>query len=274
MRAARAELQRAGYELALDFQGLIKSALVARASGARVIGLARADAREPVALRWYDDSAEPADPDGHIIERSLGVVRAAGATASGVTFPAIAGEADLAHVDDQLARLQLDGFVVAHGAANWPSKRWPASRLAQTGRDLFRQTGLPVLWTWGPGEQHAAHAIAAAAGEGNAASFATTLPQLAALLTRARLFIGGDSAPLHLAIACGTPTVGIFGPTAPQRLGPVDPADLTVTSAQPCSFCHRRRCPLGTVACLETLPAAAVVAAARRRLDAGVAQAG
>jgi len=274
MRAAHRELQQAGYDVALDFQGLIKSALVAHASGARVVGLAASDAREPLALRWYDASAAPTDPDSHIVERSLGVVRAAGAPTGEPRFPEIASEHDFRHVDEQLAAHGIDRFIAAHGAANWSSKRWPLSRLAQTGRDLYRRTGLPVLWLWGPGEERRARHIAATAGEGNAAAFATTLPQLAALLSRARLFVGGDSAPLHLAVACGTPTVGIFGPTAPQRLGPIDARDLSVISRQPCSFCHRRRCPLGTRACLETLPAADVVSAALRRLASAVPQAG
>jgi lipopolysaccharide heptosyltransferase I len=274
LRAVRHELQQAGYEVALDFQGLIKSALVARASGARVIGLSAADAREPLALRWYDETATPTDPNGHITGRSIGVVRAAGAPVGPPRFPRIAAENDFRHVDEQLAGRNIDGFIVAHGAANWSSKRWPLSRLAQTGRELYRGSGLPVLWLWGPGEQEIACRIAATAGDGNTAAFATTLPQLAALLSRARLFVGGDSAPLHMAVACGTPTVAIFGPTAPQRLGPIDARDISVTSRQPCSFCHRRRCPLGTRACLETLPAASVVSAALQRLATAAQQAG
>ena len=272
--AARRALRDADYEIALDFQGLIKSALVARASGARVFGLAREDLREPLAARWYDESASTCDPQAHIVWRSLGVVAATGADASQVAFPRLDGEADRAFVADRLGELGIDRFIVAHGAANWPSKRWGSSRLAATGRELYRRSGLPVLWTWGPGERHEAACIAAAAGEGNRAAFATTLPQLAALLSRASLFVGGDSAPLHLAVACGTPTVAIFGPTPPHRLGPIDAADISVVSRQPCSFCHRRHCPLGTRACLETLEVADVVAAAERRLAATRAAAG
>lgn len=265
---ARRELQAADYAIALDFQGLIKSARVARASGARVIGLSPQDAREPLATRSYDQTAPPCAAEAHIIQRSLGVVAAAGADVSEVSFPQLGDAEDERLVDAALERLGLERFIVAHGAANWPSKQWPRARLAATGRDLYRRTGLPVLWSWGPGEASAALRIAATAGEGNHAAFDTTLPQLAVLLRRAALFVGGDSAPLHLAVACGTPTVAIFGPTPPHRLGPVDPRDISVISRQPCSFCHRRRCPLGTNACLETLEAADVVAAAEQRLAA------
>jgi len=274
MRGAVRQLRAVDYELALDFQGLIKSACVARRSGARVLGLAAADLRETLASRWYDDAAPAADPTGHIIERSLGLARAAGAAGTATSFPSIGNDEDRRYVDAQLSELGIDGFVVAHGAANWPSKSWPRSRQAAAGRDLYRRSGLPVLWTWGPGEEQAAQRTAAVAGEGNVVAFPTTLPQLAALLSRARLFVGGDSAPLHLAVACSTPTVAVFGPTSPQRLGPIDPHDISVTSAQPCSFCHQRRCPLGTRACLETLAADDVVAAALARLAAPVAKAG
>lgn len=274
VRAAFDELRAARYELAFDFQGLIKSAVVARRSGARVFGLAPADTRESLATRWYDDTAPPTDPDGHIIERSLGVVRAAGVPVSGVHFPRVSSDDDDAFVEESLARLGVDGFIVAHAAANWASKQWPRQQHAALGRGLYRRSGLPVLWVWGPGEQPEARRTAAAAGEGNAAAFTTTLPQLAALLCRARLFVGGDSAPLHLAVACRTPTVALFGPTSPQRLGPIDRRDIAVTSTQPCSYCHRRRCPIGTRACMETLSAAAVVDAAVDRLSITVAQAG
>ena len=274
VRAAFDELRAARYQLAFDFQGLIKSAVVARRSGARVFGLAPEDTRESLATHWYDHTAPPTDPDGHIIERSLGVVRAAGVPASGVHFPTLSNEEDDAFVDERLARLGVDGFIVAHAAANWASKQWPRSQHAALGRGLYRRCGLPVLWAWGPGEQAEAQRTAAAAGEGNAAAFATNLPQLAALLSRARLFLGGDSAPLHLAVACRTPTVALFGPTSPQRLGPIDPRDIAVTSPQPCSYCHQRRCPIGTRACMETMSAAAVVDAAIDRLSMTVAQAG
>jgi len=274
VRAAFDELRAARYELAFDFQGLIKSAVVARRSGARVFGLAPADTRESLATRLYDHTAPATDPDVHIIERSLGVVRAAGVAASGVRFPRVSNDDDDAFVEERLAGVGVDRFIVAHATANWASKQWPRQQHAALGRDLYRQSGLPILWVWGPGEHAEAQRTAAAAGEGNAAAFATTLPQLAALLSRARLFLGGDSAPLHLAVACRTPTVALFGPTSPQRLGPIDPRDIAVTSPQPCSYCHQRRCPIGTRACMETLSAADVVDAAIDRLSMTVAPAG
>jgi len=268
------QLRESRYELALDFQGLTKSAIFARLSGAQVWGLANRDLREPLASRLYDVSASASDPEGHIIERSLHLAETAGVSISKSYFPPVYNSEDASLVANELDRLRIEQFIVMHGSANWQSKRWPLEQQATAGRDLYRQTGMTVFWVWGPGEQHEAHHIATTAGEGNMAAFSTTLPQLAALLNRAQLFVGGDSAPLHLAVANQTPAVGVFGPTSPDRLGPIDPADQVVTSLQPCSYCHQRRCPLGTRACLETLTASDVVAAALKRLSTSVAKVG
>jgi len=266
-KQAISELRSRHYRLAIDFQGLIKSALVARLSGAPVLGLATRDLREPLARRLYERAAEPSDPTAHVIDRSLRLAAAAGVAVGEARFPRLCNEDDEAFVAENLRRLDLRGFVVMHGAANWPSKRWAPRHLAAVARGLYRQTGRTVLWTWGPGEEVGAARLAMIAGEGSLPSFPTSLPQLAALLRRADLFIGGDSAPLHLAVASQTPTVAIFGPTAPRRLGPLRDADRSVLSRQPCSHCHQRHCPIGTRACLETLRPEAVLEAALQRLE-------
>jgi len=274
MRESLAALRAPRYKWAFDFQGLIKSAWVSRTSRASVRGLASPDLRESLAARFYDAQAPPSDPHAHIIDRGLGLVASAGAGDGARRFPRLFNAQDEAVVAAGLEPLAGDRFIVVHAAANWQSKQWSTAKWAATGRDLFRRTGMPVLWVWGPAEKRAARHTAALAGEGNTAAFATTLPQLAALLHRARLFVGGDSAPLHLAVAANTPTVGIFGPTSPQSLGPIDADDRTVVSTQPCSHCHQRRCPLGTRACLETLAPESVVSAALERLSRAFAEAG
>ena len=195
MRGAINQLREARYELALDFQGLMKSAIFARVSGARVWGLADRDLREPFASRLYDASAPPSDPEAHIIERSLHLVETTGVSKSRPRFPPVHNRKDERLVGAELDELGIEQFIVMHGSANWQSKRWPLEQQTAVGRDLYRQSGMTVLWCWGPGEQRSAHRLAAIAGEGNMAAFPTTLPQLAALLNRAQLFIGGDSAP-------------------------------------------------------------------------------
>lgn len=254
-----AELREPGYEIAIDFQGLLKSALVARLSGASVLGMSPSNLREPAAARFYDVCAPEIAPDAHVIARAQRLAEAAGAAHSEPRFPELAAEPDVAYVDEELARLGLERFAVLHAAANWPSKRWAPGRHAAVARGLHRGAGLHTVWVWGPGEEAQASALARASGRRSHVAFPTTLPQLAALLARAELFVGGDSAPLHLAVACGTPVVGIFGPTDPARLGSLDERDLAAVNRLPCSFCHRRRCPIGTRECMEDLDADAVL---------------
>ena len=272
VKASVAALRGAGYELALDFQGLVKSAIVARLTGAPAMGFHRENLREPLAARLYASSAPAVATSEHVIRRGLALAAAAGAQAETVEFPELTDDADLAYVERQLAALRLRRFAVMHATANWSSKAWPEHRWVETARALSHRSGLPVLWIWGPRERHKTLAMAHGAGLDSRLSFPTTLTQLAALLRRADLFIGGDSAPLHLAVAAGTPVIGLFGPTDPGRNGPLAKEDVAIVRHLPCSFCYRRRCPIGTRQCMEELAPEAVVEAACRRLETGLAR--
>lgn len=268
-RSALAELRRQRYEVAIDFQGLIKSALVARASGAVVHGYGAPDARERWATRLYHETA-PQAPPGHVIDRALHLAAAAGADAARPgrhEFPDLPSAAVRESVDRRLRESGTGAFVAVHASGNWPSKRYPGLRWVAVARALHRRTGLRVLWIWGPGERDDIAELADTAGAGSRLAFPTSLPELAALLRRSRLLIGGDSAPLHLAAAVGTPCVGLFGPTDPGRLGPPAPRDIAVRRLLVCSHCHRRRCPLGTLQCLDEIEPGELVEAALRRLE-------
>ena len=257
-------IRRDRYAVALDFQGLLKSALIGRCSGARLYGLHAADLRERTARLLYHASAAPAAPGTHVVHRGLNLLRVLGGEISGeIRFPALAGAQDRARVRRWLAEAGIGApIVLLHPAANWPSKRYPPERWVEVGRALARRTDAQVLWVWGPGEGDAVAALAARAGAGNRPAPRMRLPELAALLAHATLFVGGDSGPLHLAVACGTPVVALFGPTDPARLGPLSPADTIVRHVLSCSHCHRRTCPYGTVECLEAIPPGEIIEAA------------
>jgi len=268
IRRARSELVAARYDLAIDFQGLLKSALVARAPGAQVLGMSRADAREQAAARFYHRRAAALPRPVHAVDRALHLAAAAGAQAGSGAYPAMQEPRAAERVRRHLRQMGIgDSYIVLHAGANWPSKRYPRDRLVAAAGELHRRTGHPVLWVWGPGEREEVAELARQAGAGNHAAFATTLTDLAALLADSRLFIGGDSAPLHLAVALGAPVVAIFGPTDPALLGPRASEDIVVHRVLECSHCHRRQCPLGTLECLESIPPEKLVAAALERLS-------
>jgi lipopolysaccharide heptosyltransferase I len=203
MFAARAAMR--GYDVAIDFQGLIKSASLAWVSRARVrYGFDRDAIREGPAGVFLNRRVS-VDPL-HIVEQNLALARA--------VAPAIAGipEVDFTpFAADPTGKLrELHDRVVLVPGAGRPEKQWPAERFGEVARHL----GDRVIAAWGPNEEPLAAAI------GCEIAPATDLRELAWLLQHAKLVIAGDTGPLHLAAALGTPVVALFGPTDPRRNGP------------------------------------------------------
>jgi lipopolysaccharide heptosyltransferase I len=260
-------LRRARYDVVIDAQGLIKSALLARLSGAPVVvGFSSAHARERLAGWLYSVAVRPDAP--HVVDRGLAL-----AVAAGVTRPV--RQFDLTVPDPSPAILQilamLDRFVVLNPGAAWPNKRWPADRFGAVAARLHELRGLRSLVTWGPGEEALALDVVARADAAAILAPATSLADLVGLLARASLVISGDTGPLHLAAALGTPTVGIFGPTDPWRNGPWAPSDEALSRHDRCTCSHKRRCTASRW-CLSDLAVTEVAQAAERRLTAAAAE--
>lgn len=262
VRALRAER----CDVALDFQGLWKSAAWARLSGARrVAGWARPMRREPASALLLAERLAPA-PDGpHVIDKNLALLRALGIEAAGArAFPLPSLERPSAAVEVGLRQLGLDEFVVLNPGGGWEGKLWPAGRFGELARAL-RLRGFRSLVTWGPGEEALAARVVAASDGAALRCFPTSLLEVGALARRARLFVAADTGPLHLACALGAPVVALFGPTDPARNGPFAAGDLVVSRRPPCFPCHRRRCATHA-GVMDTLPVDDVLAAAEQRL--------
>ncbi len=208
------DVRSARYEVAVDLQGAIRSAVLARWSGAPVI-YGSAQPREAPASLWY---TRPAIPRGaHVIEQNLSVAESlAGRT---LTTPRVEFPRD--HEAEARMEQRLAGsgdFAILNPGAGWGAKRWPAERYGLVARALAAH-GVRSIVNYGPGEEELARE-AEAASEGAAIALRTTITELIALTRRAKLFIGGDTGPLHLAAALQVPVVAIFGPTDPARNGP------------------------------------------------------
>jgi ADP-heptose:LPS heptosyltransferase len=124
-------------------------------------------------------------------------------------------------------------LAILNPGAGRADKRWPIGRFATLARRLVDDGSAQVVVTWGPGEEDLARGIAsaaAAAGPGVTLAPATDLDTLLALLRRASVVVAGDTGPLHLAAALGTPCVGLFGPTSAARNGPYGEAHRTLVS--------------------------------------------
>jgi heptosyltransferase-1 len=213
-------LRRADYNVAIDFQGLYKSALLARLSGARRrLGFAPSFLKEPGAVRFYTELVEPPE-NAHVIEMNLALAKAAGAReVQNRAFLAVT-EDDETTVEQMLQKNHLREFVILSPGGGWGSKCWPVERYALVHNALARERGWRTVVNAGPGEEHLVREFMAAARVTRPVHLSLTVRQLVALIRRARFLISGDTGPLQVAAALGTPVVGLYGPTDPTRNGP------------------------------------------------------
>jgi heptosyltransferase-1 len=213
MQGLRRELHAQRYDLAIDLQGAVRSALIGRASGAELVG--EAEPREGPA-RWLFQR-RMATRGVHVIEQAAEVL--AGATSLRLTPELPAIPVDCAAETRVRAMLpDATPLVLLHPGAGWGAKRWPAERYGAVAAALARR-GYSGVVNRAPGEEALAADVARSSG-GAAQDIATDMGELIAMTRRCALAIGGDTGPAHLACALGKPIVGIYGPTDPARNGP------------------------------------------------------
>ena len=211
VRQTRRELREAHYDVCVDLQGAVRSAVIGRwAKAKRLIG---EYAPREWAARWL--FSECVKTRGvHVIEQSMEVM-------SAVTGEVLPVRAPLLPVDEEAERkaeAMATPFVLVHPGAGWGAKRWPAERYGTVAAALHAM-GYAVMVNAGPGEEALASEVVTRS-EGAADVLRTSIAELIAVTRRAALVIGGDTGPLHLASALGRPVVGIYGPTDPARNGP------------------------------------------------------
>ncbi len=237
--AAVRRLRRNAYTCAIDFQGLYKSALFAYLSAApRRIGLGRAYARESAAALFYTQAVAPSGT--HVVEQFLSIAAAAGARSGPARFPLVIPESAQSGIAHRLQAQGVTSYFVVCPGGGWRSKCWPPERYGELCRALEENRGLRAVINFGPGEEALAETVCRAAAPASPLRFETDIPQLMALLSRARLVVAADTGPLHLAVALGAPVVALFGPTNPRRNGPYSPADVVVHNALLSENTHHR----------------------------------
>jgi lipopolysaccharide heptosyltransferase I len=266
------ELRSTGYDVAIDLQGRIKSAIISRSSGAaRVIGFNARYAREPLARFFYTDVHDPGG-DGmyartetrHVVAINLGLLKLLGVTPAETEFPIVAPDSPAGR-----SMIEATGgrYALLNPGAAWPNKRWPAPRLAALAAALRERHGLMSVVIWGPGERALADEVVAGAGGAAIRSPETSIADIVALARGASVMVSGDTGPTHIGAAVGTPIVGIYGPTRPERNGPWMPHDETVSRAEVCQCHHLRQCRRDRM-CLLDIEVSEVLAAVERRLAA------
>ena len=215
-------------DVAIDMQGLLKSGFATWLTGAPVrIGHARPESREGAWLAYTQAVHSSA---AHVVERNCALLQPLGVKVAAPSFEMPVWPVSRHRMQDWLATLRLASApVLINPAAGWPSKIWPESRFAAVIRALRDRHGLTSIIVWGSErEQGAAERIATAARHAGIVAPQTSLQDLGELCRQARLVISGDTGPLHLAAAVGTPSVGLFGPVPAERNGPYGAGHVTV----------------------------------------------
>jgi heptosyltransferase I len=260
--------RQARYDVAFDFQGLMKSAVLARASGAaRVAGFSIWHLREKTARPFYSDTDDsPDEEDGHVIAKNLHLLHVVGIDTSRVEFPI--ADVGSGALDELRREIGTGAFALVNPGAAWPNKRWPPSRFGEVAAFLRDVRGLTPVVLWGPGEQAVAQAVVAASNGAARPAPPTEVPDLVALARQASLIVSGDTGPLHVAAAVGTPAVALFGPTSPRRNGPWAAGDVSVSRFDGCR-CHYERTCHRAAWCLESIGVAEVTAAIQQQLGRG-----
>ncbi len=270
-RKSLREIRAAGYDTALDLQGLAKSGIVALGSGAgRRIGFGGEESRE---LNWafMTERIVPSERAEHVVDRNLELLRALGIERPETRFVLGAFEEEGRLMSDFLETTGASSrAAVLSPGAGWASKRWPPARYGRLAARLKSELGLAPILVWA-GKAERDMCEEAAAESGGAATIAppTGLRELKELLARSRLFVGGDTGPLHLAAAVGIPCVGIYGSSDERRNGPYGRRCRAVAAGVSCRPCWKPACPLAgsdRMACMAGVSEEAAIAAVREAL--------
>ena len=239
-------LRRERYDLVFDLQGLFRSALMACLSGGRqVVGFA--DAREMAPLFYHKKVRAPVGAM-HSVERYI--LAAGGNPSRGKQFPVVFSAREKQAAERLLAQAKQDTtrpLVVFVVGARWATKQWPPENFAALAEKLVASDGAQVALVGSRSEAPLACRIASTCGCAMMDfSGKTTLKQLAYLFQGAKVVVGNDSGPIHIAAAVSAPVVALYGPTSPTRTGPYGEQHTVLTTSLPCSPCFRRTCDQGT----------------------------
>lgn len=272
------QLRRAHFDLVIDLQGLFRSGLLTRLTGAPMrVGFAAG--RE--GSRWcYTDQVELAGSEScawrlipvHAVDRNLALVRHVGAdvTQPRFVFP------DLTEEDQRVTQLLTESgvkpgerLIAVAPVDRHRVRSWPLDRFADAAAQLAVMWKAKVVVLGTPGQRDIIQPFVQRLPTGIVDLVGkTTIRELAALLRRASLLMANDSAPLHLATAMGIPVVGLFGPTNVVRARPYGVQHRVVRIDLPCSPCERRICSNSTqYECLSGIDVAQVVTAARTLME-------
>src|SRR5690606_7473524 len=268
LREPLRDIRNEKFDAAIDFQGLLKSAVIAKMSGAPVRwGFSRSGLREKGARIFYTDTPGDLPPKTHIIKKNLLLAAAAfgsDANPEPLEFPIAVSDADRAEAAEVLHAIDTR-FALLNPGGRWPTKLWHAEKFGRLADLIYDEFGMRSVISIGPGEESLAERALKNSKKGAAFPASLSIKAYYELAKHAAVYVGGDTGPTHIAVAAGTPVVGIFGPTEWWRNGSPNADDIEAGRNDiDCRIdCHRREC--GKWICMDIEPES-VFAAVKRRL--------
>ncbi|MBM7622948.1 glycosyltransferase family 9 protein [Sporohalobacter salinus] len=231
------------FDLALDVHGLFKSGLTAYLSGAdRLIG--PGDCREGSWL-FYDERVKLPN-NIHQIDRNLTVAKSIGAESKEISFDIAVSKEELERVDGLFSSLSISNdkkLIAINPFTSWTSKDWFKNRFAVLADRLVKERDCQVVFTGGPADKEEVDEIIEMMDKpANNLAGKTSLKELAEVYKRSNLFIGGDTGPMHLAVAMNTKVIALMGPTTPVTHGPYGKQHIVIQSDLECIGCWDRVC--------------------------------
>jgi heptosyltransferase I len=261
-------LRQFKFDVAVDFQGLWKSAMIAKLSGAeKRWGFSREAQREPASRILLTNTVD-VPPQINIVRKNLALV----AGALNIDVPDTDFEFPIATSDEHRAEAEaiigkIDGeFALLNPGGGWVTKLWHAEKYGELADVIWRELGITPILVTAPREKDLAARAAAASKSSKLVLAEPSLKGLYELAKRARVFVGSDTGPMHIAVAAGAPVVGLFGPTEWWRNGSTNPEDICVERNEiDCRVdCHRRTCSKWI--CMDS-DVATVFEAVKRRIS-------
>jgi 3-deoxy-D-manno-octulosonic-acid transferase/heptosyltransferase-1 len=263
MRSFWRELRDTRYDLVIDFQSLLKSAVLARlARGGRKIGFDRGMQHQEYSYLLLNERVPPVDMEVHALTRGLRLIEAVGVKSTALDYDIPESDEDRRRIERLLVSEKIDGarpLVAVNPVALWETKLWLNDRFAALGDRMVTELGVDVVFTGSLADRTVNQGIRRLMTAPSAdLSGRTSLTMLAALYRRAALLVTTDTGPMHLAAAVGTPVVALFGPTAPWRTGPFGRGHQVIRTAPDCSPCFKRRCDHHQCRCMRDISVAMV----------------
>lgn len=239
LREIIARIRREQFTVAIDYQGLWKSAALPLFGGIpRRIGFSSQTIREWGVPILYTDRVRCQTT--HIAEQNGELSQRAGASTTVAPFTLQVSAQDDAAVRELLRGVGVERYVLLSPGGGWRSKCWPPERFGQLAQQIGNALNLRCVLNYGPGEDQLVEAVKAASGDAEPIAYCGSVEKLMALARNAECIVGGDTGPLHLAVALGTPSVSVYGPTDPQRNGPY-PTFASPTFEESKLYFDRRR---------------------------------